>query len=96
MLDAACGFGGYRESGYGREGGKEGMLEYLEPAWFRTPPRCQRRLQFRTTNPSPRLRQTQTPPLIQSIAPSSFTSEASKPAPIPAIAWKSAAPKANS
>jgi len=38
MLDAACGFGGYRESGYGREGGKEGMLEYLEPAWFRNAP----------------------------------------------------------
>ena len=38
MLDAACGFGGYRESGYGREGGKEGMLEYLEPAWFRSAP----------------------------------------------------------
>jgi aldehyde dehydrogenase (NAD+) len=34
MFDAACGFGGYRESGYGREGGREGMLEYLEPAWF--------------------------------------------------------------
>ncbi len=33
MLDAACGFGGYRESGYGREGGREGLLEYLEPAW---------------------------------------------------------------
>ena len=35
MFDAACGFGGYRESGYGREGGREGLLEYLEPAWFR-------------------------------------------------------------
>src|SRR5580658_3368810 len=33
VFDAACGFGGYRESGYGREGGKEGMYEYLEPAW---------------------------------------------------------------
>jgi aldehyde dehydrogenase (NAD+) len=32
LFDAACGFGGYRESGYGREGGKEGMYEYLEPA----------------------------------------------------------------
>ena len=30
-FDAACGFGGYRESGYGREGGREGMYEYLTP-----------------------------------------------------------------
>jgi aldehyde dehydrogenase (NAD+) len=34
LFDAACGFGGYRESGYGREGGTEGMVEYLEPAWL--------------------------------------------------------------
>ncbi len=33
LFDAACGFGGYRESGYGREGGKEGLFEYLVPAW---------------------------------------------------------------
>jgi aldehyde dehydrogenase (NAD+) len=38
MFDAACGFGGYRESGYGREGGREGLLEYLEPAWFQKSP----------------------------------------------------------
>ena len=38
LFDAACGFGGYRESGYGREGGREGLLEYLEPAWFRKAP----------------------------------------------------------
>jgi aldehyde dehydrogenase (NAD+) len=38
MFDAACGFGGYRESGYGREGGREGMLEYLELAWFKNAP----------------------------------------------------------
>src|SRR5579859_1508055 len=38
LFDAACGFGGYRESGYGREGGREGMLEYLEPAWFAKAP----------------------------------------------------------
>jgi aldehyde dehydrogenase (NAD+) len=38
LFDAACGFGGYRESGYGREGGREGLLEYLEPAWFKVAP----------------------------------------------------------
>src|SRR5271170_3365936 len=32
MFDAAAGFGGYRESGFGREGGREGMLEYLSEA----------------------------------------------------------------
>ncbi|MCX7175747.1 MAG: aldehyde dehydrogenase family protein [Proteobacteria bacterium] len=31
QFDAACGFGGYRESGFGREGGREGMAEYLTP-----------------------------------------------------------------
>jgi aldehyde dehydrogenase (NAD+) len=35
MFDAACGFGGYRESGFGREGGREGLMEYLEPVWFK-------------------------------------------------------------
>jgi aldehyde dehydrogenase (NAD+) len=38
LFDAACGFGGYRESGYGREGGKEGMYEYLVPAWTKDAP----------------------------------------------------------
>ena len=38
LFDAACGFGGYRESGFGREGGREGLLEYLEPAWFKQAP----------------------------------------------------------
>jgi aldehyde dehydrogenase (NAD+) len=31
-FDASSGFGGYRESGFGREGGREGMYEYLKPA----------------------------------------------------------------
>lgn len=39
LFDASCGFGGYRESGYGREGGREGLLEYLEPAWFQHAPK---------------------------------------------------------
>jgi aldehyde dehydrogenase (NAD+) len=38
LFDAACGFGGYRESGYGREGGREGLLEYLESKWFKSAP----------------------------------------------------------
>jgi len=33
LFDAASGFGGYRESGFGREGGREGMWEYLKPEW---------------------------------------------------------------
>ncbi len=31
QFDAAAGFGGYRESGFGREGGREGLIEYLKP-----------------------------------------------------------------
>ena len=42
LLDASCGFGGYRESGYGREGGREGLLEYMEPAWFKNAPKLPR------------------------------------------------------
>jgi aldehyde dehydrogenase (NAD+) len=38
LFDASCGFGGYRESGYGREGGREGLLEYMEPTWFKNAP----------------------------------------------------------
>jgi aldehyde dehydrogenase (NAD+) len=33
VFDAASGFGGYRESGFGREGGKEGLYEYVRPSW---------------------------------------------------------------
>src|SRR5256885_14349101 len=38
LFDAACGFGGYRESGYGREGGRGGMREDLEPKGCKTAP----------------------------------------------------------
>ena len=42
-FDAASGFGGYRESGFGREGGREGLLEYLRPKFLPKSP---------TTNPA--------------------------------------------
>jgi aldehyde dehydrogenase (NAD+) len=32
QFDAASGFGGYRESGFGREGGREGLWEYVRRA----------------------------------------------------------------
>ena len=35
-FDAAVGFGGYKESGFGREGGREGMSAYLKPGWEKT------------------------------------------------------------
>lgn len=31
LFDAAAGFGGQRESGFGREGGKEGLYHYVRP-----------------------------------------------------------------
>ncbi|MEJ1969937.1 MAG: aldehyde dehydrogenase family protein [Rhizomicrobium sp.] len=40
QFDASAGFGGYRESGFGREGGREGMFEYLKRK--RAAPRPQR------------------------------------------------------
>ncbi len=42
LFDAAAGFGGYRESGFGREGGREGMWEYLKPLEEAKPPRPRR------------------------------------------------------
>ena len=41
LFDASVGFGGYRESGFGREGGREGIYEYLKPkAWSARKPRA--------------------------------------------------------
>jgi aldehyde dehydrogenase (NAD+) len=38
LFDAAAGFGGYKESGFGREGGREGLYEYLVADWLKTLP----------------------------------------------------------
>ncbi len=35
LFDAGAAFGGYRESGFGREGGREGLIEYLAPAFLK-------------------------------------------------------------
>ncbi len=49
LFDAASGFGGYRESGFGREGGREGLWEYVKKAESR-----ERRAQSkRKKNPQP-------------------------------------------
>ena len=37
QFDASCGFGGIKESGFGREGGKEGLFEYLKPQGLKSP-----------------------------------------------------------
>jgi aldehyde dehydrogenase (NAD+) len=40
LFDAAAGFGGYKESGFGREGGREGFYEYLTAKWMRALPKA--------------------------------------------------------
>jgi len=62
LFDASCGFGGYRESGYGREGGREGLLEYLQPAWFKNAPK----LPAATLPTAPR---TETPEAPEAVTP---------------------------
>ncbi|XP_052089947.1 aldehyde dehydrogenase family 16 member A1-like [Mytilus californianus] len=37
LFDSAAGFGGYKQSGYGRDGGKEGLFEYVRPSWEKRP-----------------------------------------------------------
>ncbi len=41
LFDAAAGFGGYKESGFGREGGREGMFEYMTADWLKALPLVQ-------------------------------------------------------
>ncbi|MGL4310360.1 MAG: aldehyde dehydrogenase family protein [Paracoccaceae bacterium] len=49
IFDAGAGFGGYRESGFGREGGREGMREYL--TWPAPKPVAEAKLQAPDTAP---------------------------------------------
>ncbi len=65
MFDASCGFGGYRESGYGREGGREGLLEYLEPKWFKHAPKLS--TSAAPAPPEPSQPQTSTPAIDRTV-----------------------------
>lgn len=38
QFDAACGFGGYKESGFGREGGREGFYAYMKQKFEKSLP----------------------------------------------------------
>jgi aldehyde dehydrogenase (NAD+) len=52
LFDAASGFGGYRESGYGREGGKEGLWGYVRPVWEKGLPHYEQDEQVESSRPS--------------------------------------------
>lgn len=58
LFDAASGFGGYRESGFGREGGLEGLWEYVAP-----PPATRRRMQTGRSTARPRRTHPRIPPV---------------------------------
>ena len=90
LFDAAAGFGGYRESGFGREGGREGLAEYLVADGAQgqgegaSPAGADR-----TARPEPRRRAP-----TRSTAPPSSTSAASRRARIRATATPCSTPKA--
>ncbi|HSW03468.1 aldehyde dehydrogenase family protein [Aquabacterium sp.] len=66
LFDAAVGFGGTRESGFGREGGREGCFEYLKPAaWAALPLRAA----TASTAPSSALAAAPASPAVPAAAP---------------------------
>ncbi len=83
MFDAATGFGGVRESGFGREGGWEGLMAYLKPAAKTRPLKPVSAVAARPTRSPPTW-----------TAPPSSSSAASRPAPTAAIPAPSGRPRA--
>ena len=86
MFDAAAGFGGYRESGFGREGGREGLAEYRVADEGKAKPKSGKPPRLNAgagTRPGARDR-----PAPTSTGPRSFTSAASRRARTPAIAMR--------
>ena len=86
LFDAAAGFGGYRESGFGREGGREGMWEYVKPSGSGTWRRRRRWMPPAVNAPAASLRQrrraTSRHPRRQSTAPPNSSSAANRRGPI--------------
>jgi aldehyde dehydrogenase (NAD+) len=60
LFDAASGFGGYRESGFGREGGREGLFEYVRRV---ETPRIEVRAAVESRSPAPRPETDGLPPI---------------------------------
>ena len=91
LFDAAAGFGGYRESGFGREGGREGLrrISRADAAENRRP-RGQAEARS-TPRPASRRRRSSA---AASTARRSSTSAASRRGPIRAIATPSSIPRA--
>ncbi len=56
LFDAAAGFGGYKESGFGREGGREGLYEYLVADWIAAAPlaKASKSLSFNVSSSGPK------------------------------------------
>ena len=85
LFDASCGFGGYRESGYGREGGREGLLEYLEPTWFKIRSNAARR---EAAGRNPKINSDASTPAIDRTVKLYIGGK--QAGPTPATAWKCA------
>src|SRR6266704_623005 len=97
QFDAASGFGGYRESGFGREGGREGMWAYLKADWEGGTGKREGEVvptveQGTTRPPTPRPRPPS--PFPRLTAPPSSSSAASRSVPIRATAGRSARQRA--
>jgi aldehyde dehydrogenase (NAD+) len=59
LFDAAAGFGGYKESGFGREGGREGLYEYMKPRWLAELPKVKSGIAKLFASPTSELQHTQ-------------------------------------
>jgi aldehyde dehydrogenase (NAD+) len=95
LFDAAAGFGGYKESGFGREGGREGMHAYLSSGASASCPPTPRVSSWpggAGRDRRRRVRDRRVGPSGASTAPPSSTSAASRCAPTAAPATRCARP----